>query len=97
MSTYDPREMASDAIRGAAPPAYSGIKDFVSTEGVHALATALEESVGTESQEKRIEALEKERDDLIEETNGLRADLAQAQDDLKDANKKIQEALECLR
>lgn len=88
MTTYDPREMALDAMRGATPPPYSGIKDFVSAEGVYALATALEESIGTENQEEEIERLTKERDDLQEDANTLQSDLAQARTDLKDAARR---------
>lgn len=42
MSSYDPRQMAQDALRLAEPPSYSGLKSFVSEEGVIALATKLE-------------------------------------------------------
>lgn len=97
MSTYDPREMALDAIRGAKPPAHSGLQDFGSSEGVHALATALEDAVGTGSQEEEIERLSKKRDDLQEEVNDLRGDLKQAESDLKDANAKIGGAIGCLQ
>lgn len=42
MSSYDPRQMAQDALRLAEPPAHSGLKSFVSEDGVIALAAALE-------------------------------------------------------
>lgn len=95
--SYDPREMALDAIRGARPPAHSGLKDFVSVEGVHALAAALEKAAGTASQESQIEVLSKERDDLQEEVDNLREDLTQAENDLKEADAKIAGAVECLQ
>lgn len=42
MSSYDPRQMAQDALRLVEPPAHSGLKSFVSEEGVVALAAELE-------------------------------------------------------
>jgi hypothetical protein len=43
--TYDPHQMALDALRLATPPLHTGIKSFVSEEGVIMLATALEEAL----------------------------------------------------
>jgi SMC interacting uncharacterized protein involved in chromosome segregation len=93
MSTYDARQMAKDALAGAPPPAYSGIKEFISAEGVYALATALEENL--DHQEGRFK-LEEARDDLQEEVNSLTEKLKQIESDLESANAKIGEARECL-
>lgn len=97
MTSYDPREMASDALRGARPPAHSGLKDFVTPEGVHALAAALEDAVGTKSQDEKIESLKKERDDLQSDVDDLEDKLKKSQGDLRAASAKITEALECLQ
>lgn len=45
MSTYSPQQMATDALIGADPPLYSGLKSFVSDEGVLALAEALQQAL----------------------------------------------------
>jgi hypothetical protein len=93
MSTYDPRQMAKDALVLAPPPAYSGIKDFVSAEGVYALATALEENLDLQDARFKVE---EERDDLQQEVVDLNIQIGALKADLEDANKRIGEARECL-
>lgn len=62
MSSYDPRQIAKDALVLAAPPAHSGIKSFVSEDGVILLATelesALERAEASEGQDVKISDLE---------------------------------------
>lgn len=57
MSSYDPRQMAQDALRLVEPPAHAGFRSFTSSDGVIALATALETATD------EIERLEKILDD----------------------------------
>ncbi len=68
--TDDPRQMATDALTLATPPAHSGIKTFISEEGVHALATALEaaldEVTSAELDQDKISKLEEEKAELEE-------------------------------
>lgn len=62
MSTYNPKQMVIDALVLATPPAHSGLKSFVSEEGVIALATELETALDmvsyAEGQDKKIAELE---------------------------------------
>lgn len=76
MSTYDPRQMAKDALVLATPPTYSGIKSFVSEEGVIALAKELEGALdqldATEGQDKQISVLEETVQDQADTISNLK-------------------------
>lgn len=80
-STYDPKQMAIDALSGAEPPPHSGLKSFQGEEGVRALATALE--VALDGSDEKIKELTDEADSLQNELDAATSKLDKTRDFLE--------------
>lgn len=86
MSTYDPKQMAQDALRVADPPPHSGLKSFVSEEGVIALATALEVAL---DEAESLRGLTEKISDLEETVDDQAATIEALKEKTKDFADKV--------